>query len=393
MKNRREFLRQVAGSALATGLWNASLGADQPATTIPVLKPKWERQMCKWSAAHPRQDQQLIFPLADGRLLFVWCEYYTDDPKELARTSPFDRGGAGDEMPCRLSAMISRDNGRTWGEPFVIQENRWKLNVKHPNLLRLKSGEILFTFSSWDSMAQRNVFSKRSADEGKTWSEPKQISKPGWYCTNNDHILRLRSGCILLPAHTVIGGGPYLGGPSKLESFVYLSDDDGRSWRRSADSMTAVGRGCHEPSIIERKSGQLLCFLRNTNQCIYRATSDDQGDHWSKPEPTDLIAPESPSLLKRIPKTGDLLLVWNRVASKTNTPRSPLTAAISLDDGNTWRHVQHIEPPSERDAAYASVFFRDDEVLIGYYTRNRRWSHDSEIMLKAFPLKRFYEAA
>jgi sialidase-1 len=388
---RRDFLKQVAGGALITGLWNLSPGAEQPVKAIPTLKSNWERVMCKWSAAHPRNDQQLIFPLTDGRLLFVWCEYYTDNSKLLARRSPFDQGGAGDEMPSRISAMISHDKGHTWGEPFVIQENRWKLNVKHPNLLRLNSGEILFTFSGWDSMPQRNIFSKRSKDEGITWSEPEQISEPGWHCTNNDHILRLKTGRILLPAHTVIGGSPYLGGKSKLESYVYFSDDDGRSWQRSADSMTAVGRGCHEPSIIERRNGQLLCFLRNTNQCIYRATSDDRGDHWSEPEPTDLIAPESPSLLKRIPKTGDLLLVWNRVASKSNTPRSPLTAAISSDDGHSWRHIQHIEPPSELDAAYASAFFQDDEVLVAYYTRNRRWSHDSEIMLKAFPLKRFYE--
>src|SRR5438309_531566 len=80
----------------------------------------------------------------------------------------------------------------------------------------------------WDSMAERNIFGKRSADEGRTWSEPKQISKPGWYCTNNDHVLRLKSGRILLPAHTVLGGGPFQMTGSKLESFVYLSDDEGR---------------------------------------------------------------------------------------------------------------------------------------------------------------------
>jgi len=161
-----------------------------------------------------------------------------------------------------------------------------------------------------------------------------------------------------LPAHTVIGGGPYLGSKSKLQTYVFYSDDDGHTCRRSADSMTAVGRGCYEPSIAERKNGQLLCFLRNTNQCIFRATSDDQGDYWPKPEPPDLIAPESPSLLKRIPKTGDLLLVWNRVASKTNTRRSMVTAAISLNDGDIWHHVQHTESAAERDAAYTSVFFR-----------------------------------
>jgi sialidase-1 len=286
--------------------------------------------------------------------------------------------------------MISKDKGRTWGEPWILQENRWKLNVKHPNLLRAGSGEILFTFSAWDSMAQRNILARRSADEGKTWTDPEPVSGPGWFCTNNDHILRLSTGRILLPAHSVIGGGPYQGAKSKLESFTFLSDDEGRTWKRSAGAMTAVGRGCHEPSIIERKDGTLLAFLRNTNACIYRAVSEDGGNQWSVPEPTDLIAPESPSLVKRIPQTGDLLLVWNRVASSKGTPRTPLSVAVSPDDGKTWGHVQHVANDPKSDAAYASAWFQDDEVLIAYYSRAHHWSRDSEITLRGYDIEQLY---
>jgi sialidase-1 len=248
--------------------------------------------------------------------------------------------------------------------------------------VRLRDGAILFTFTGWDSMAQRNVYARRSTDDGRTWSECEQISTPGWYCTNNDHVLRLKSGRIVLPAHGVLGGGPYRGGASKLESFMYLSDDEGRTWRRSTNGMTAVGRGCHEPTIVERRDGTLLCYLRTTNACIYQSTSADGGDHWTEPEPTELIAPDSPPLLKRIPTTGDLLLVWNRVASKKGTPRTPLTAAVSRDDGETWTNLRHLEHRADRDAAYASVYFHHDEALVCYYHREHTWSRDTEIRLR-----------
>ena len=390
--SRRTFLTQLSTTSFAIGYGDWLLAAEfNEPKQVPLLKPQREMIICPWTSEHQRHDHQLIFPLQDGRLLFVWCEYYCVNDKQRARTSPKDRGGVGDEMPCRISGRISNDKGVTWEDPFVLQENICKLNVKHPNLIRLNSGDIHFSFTGWDSHAQRNVFAKRSADDGKTWSKPEQISKPGWYCTNNDHILRLSTGRILLPSHTVIGGGPYQGRKSKLESFVYISDDDGQSFRRSKGSMTAPGRGAHEPSIIERKNGQLLCYLRNTNESIYESVSDDGGETWSKPRSTGLPAPESPSLLTRIPKTGDLLLAWNRVASKSNWPRTPLSSAISKDDGKSWKHIQNIDGPAKSDAAYPSAYFQDDEVLIAYYSRSTSWQRDSEITLKTFTLDQLYQ--
>lgn len=195
---------------------------------------------------------------------------------------------------------------------MTLQEIHWEHNVKHPNLVRLSDEEILFTFVGWDSNSQRNVFLRRSTDNGETWSPFQQISEPGWYCNNADRAMRLSTGRVLIPAHgpyadEYIGGTTYRGGD--LHSSAFYSDDGFKTWNRSTDSMTAPGRGCHEPAIVEWKDGRLMCFLRNTNKCLYRSFSNDGGDHWSTPQPTDLPSPESPSCVKRIPSTGDLLLV------------------------------------------------------------------------------------
>jgi sialidase-1 len=389
---RRTFLKGTALAVVELGR-SALLAADSPESIggdRPLMKPVHEMIVCPWTPEHPRHDHQLIFPLDDERLLLVWSEYYTAGADPAAGKGSF---GATDAVSCQIASMVSTDGGRTWGDRKVMQPNVWKQNVKHPNLVRLSDREILFSYVGWDSPTQRNVFMRRSLDNGQTWRPQVQISEPGWYCNNADRALRLSTGRVLLPAHgpyaeKYVGGAPYRGG--NLHAFVFYSDDGFHTWKRSADSMTAPGRGCHEPTIVELKDGRLLCLLRNTNRRQYFSISEDGGDHWTKPAPTVLPSPESPAILKRIPTTGDLLVIWNNVASKSNWPRTPLTAAISRDEGRTWSHFRDVDNRPDYDAAYPSVTFVGDEALVAYYSRSRKWKRDAEITLKIYHIDQFY---
>ncbi|NQT15317.1 MAG: exo-alpha-sialidase [Planctomycetes bacterium] len=390
---RRHFLKSSALLTAAGWLSSAklacaegeSLGGDRP-----LMKPVHDMVVCPWTPQHPRHDHQLIFPLDDERLLLVWSEYYTSGTNSVAK-----KGGAGvtDSVPCQIASMTSTDRGRTWGDRKVMQPNVWKHNVKHPNLVRLSESEILFSYVGWDSSAQRNVFMRRSLDNAQTWGPQVQISEPGWYCNNADRALRLTTGRVLLPAHgpyaeNYVGGAPYRGG--NLHAFVFYSDDGFKTWKRSSDSMTAPGRGCHEPTIVELTDGRLFCLLRNTNRRQFFSVSEDGGDHWTKPAPTVLPSPESPALVKRIPTTGDLLVLWNNVASKSNWPRTPLTAAISTDEGQTWTNFRDVDNRPNFDAAYPSVTFVGDEALVAYYSRSTQWKRDAEITLRIYPIDQFF---
>jgi len=373
-------------------LGGAAQAAILPSRGRPLLKPVHDAVICPWSPQHPRHDHQLIFPISDDRLWLLWSEYYdeTPDPGSVKGS-----GGIGDELPCQISLMQSDDIGRTWGQRRVLQPNLWKHNVKHSNLVRLSEREILFSYVGWDSNAQRNVFLRRSLDNGATWSEQVQISEPGWYCNNSDRAIRLSSGRVLIPAHgpyaeNYIGGKPYRRGD--LHSFVFYSDDGFNTWHRSKNSMTATGRGCHEPTMVELKDGRLFCLLRNSNRSQYFSVSEDGGDHWAAPAPTELVSPESPALIKRIPATGDLMVLWNNVASKSNWPRIPLTVAISRDEGKNWIHVADIDRRENRDAAYPSLTFVGGEALIAYYSRSTKWKRDCEVTLRIYPIEAFYDA-
>lgn len=386
---RRGFLG-VTAALVADGHHALSFAAESYGENRPLMKPQVDQVICPWSPQHPRHDHQLIFPLDDQRLMLVWSEYYSTSAKPQSKIG---QSGIGDEVSCQISSLISTDRGRTWGQRKVLQPNVWKHNVKHPNLVRLSDSEILFSYVGWDSATQRNVFMRRSTDNGQTWQEQVQISEPGWYCNNADRAMRLSTGRVLLPAHgpfaeKYIGGDRYRGG--NLHSFVFYSDDGFRTWKRSSDSMTAVGRGCHEPTIVELKGGRLFCLMRNTNKVQYFSISEDGGDHWSEPAPTVLTSPEAPALVKRIPTTGDLLVLWNNVASKSNWPRTPLSAAISKDEGQTWEHVKDIDNRPGRDAAYPSVTFVGDEALIAYYSRSTKWKRDAEVTLRIYRTEQFY---
>ena len=73
------------------------------------------------------------------------------------------------------------------------------------------------------------------------------------------------------------------------------------------------------------------------------------------------------------------------------TPRTPLTAAISQDQGDSWDIVGNIDDRENFHVAYPSAYFQGDEVVIAYYTRdNECWARDSEVTLKIFELDTFY---
>lgn len=318
--------------------------------------------------------------------MLVWSEYYValDSAKKTGRVT--------DEMPCRISAKTSGDRGHSWSDRFVLQENTGRLNVKHPNLLRLPSSEVLFFYTEWNSRTNRAVLFRRSLDDCKTWGPPQRLSPTNRITNiNNDHVLRLRTGRIVLPAFSspsVWDRGDH------WQAFCYFSDDEGRTWQSSTERMDLPGRGAEEPSIAELKDGSLLAVLRTSLGKIHTARSTNSGATWSKPVPTKLPSPAAPPLLKRIPSTGDLLLIWNRNYQRDHHhqgERNPLSAAISRDDGATWEKIKDIENIPGGAGAYAAVTFVGDEALVTYYFQSKGFGGSSGVRLKVVPVRWFYE--
>jgi sialidase-1 len=350
-----------------------------------------------WSVENPRNDHSQIFPLRDGRLMLTWCEYYVNRPSMLNRT-PYEGHGSRDDAPCRITARITADGGRTWTGRMTLQDNVGANNVKQQNLVRCANGDILMFFTQWDLKAQqRSIHYKRSTDDAETWTPMKQLTPPGGaYILDAGRIFTHSSGRIILPAYWT----PEIWTDrEKYEAFVFYSDDDGVTWKTSANRIAMPKRGAMEPTMVERKDGSIFAILRSDVGHLYQAESRDRGQTWSAATPTRLNSPQAEPCLRRIPTTGDLLLIWCNAVPYAlshdirtmHRPRNPLSAAISRDDGKTWENIKNIENREGYDSAYPNVYFNKDEAIVTFYQASSSASRDTELLLKVYPIDWFYQ--
>ncbi|HPA18748.1 MAG TPA: sialidase family protein [Verrucomicrobiae bacterium] len=156
---------------------------------------------------------------------------------------------------------------------------------------------------------------------------------------------------------------------------VLLSDDDGVTWREVMLPSPPPHRiewphlgvrwqnyGC-EPTVVELSGGRLWMLIRTSQDCHYESFSDDGGETWSAPAPSRFYATITMPLLFRM-RDGRLLAIWNNTTplpeldhekqpglNKSEkegasedffTNRDALHAAVSADDGQTWRGFREL---------------------------------------------------
>ncbi|MFW6162582.1 MAG: sialidase family protein [Planctomycetota bacterium] len=312
---------------------------------------------------NPRNSEGDFVQLRDERILFVYTHF---------------TGGGGDHARAHLAGRFSSDGGRTWtADDVVVVPNEGTWNVMSVSLLRLRSGDIALFYLRKNAIDDCRPYMRVSADEASTWGEPRLCVRPGgYYVLNNDRAVQLRSGRLVLPVsrHTEPGG--------KFDAHgvisCFLSDDDGKTWRQSRSRLTGKTPQrrvmLQEPGVVELEDGRLMMWMRTNAGCQYLSYSKDGGETWTPAEPSSIKSPRSPASIERIPKTGDLLLVWNdhsSIAPSLRGKRTPLTVAISRDEGKTWETVKTLEDDPGGWYCYTAIEFVGDQVLLGHCAGQR----------------------
>jgi len=308
---------------------------------------------------NPRNSEAAIVPLTDGTLLLAWTEFYGGD-------------GA-DHAPARIVGLLSADGGRTWDGKYTLVENDGGCNVMEVNFLRLETGALALFYCQKNSEEKDcRVMMRTSADEGRTFGPAKQLSPDGKYTgLTNGRSLRLQSGRILLEAW------------ENGDSYCYLSDDDGETWREGGRVQPAGGPS-YEPACIELKDGRVLMLMRTGLGSQFASISADGGETWTTPEPTALEGTAAPVHLSRVPTTGDILAIWNHNPGAPS--RNPFTAAISKDEGETWEQFRNIEDAAGDAWAYPAVTWVGDRALVTYFN----YAGGLSLWLRSIPAGWFY---
>ncbi len=113
-------------------------------------------------------------------------------------------------------------------------------------------------------------------------------------------------------------------------------------------------------------------FLRSTSSRIFRSDSKDGGKTWCMAYDTGLPNNNSGIDLVRM-ASGDIVLVYNPRENLPNFrkgPRTPLSVAVSKDNGETFTHLLDLETEAGNFSYPAIITNEKNEVLITY-TWNR----------------------
>jgi predicted neuraminidase len=247
-------------------------------------------------------------------------------------------------FPDTNPTMFIDNRNRLWLFWATIIANEW-----HTALMkyRVSSDYLADGPPKWESadnllVIPRNIAKRTDEVFGKFVSEPgrsgefaarqiklandKYFSRVGWF--TRTHPKQLPSGRILVPMYS--DGYSF--------SIMGISDDDGRSWY---GSEPIVGFGNIQPSVLRRKNGELVAYMRDNGpppKRVHIATSSDEGLTWSTAVDTEIPNPGS-SVEGTVLQDGRWVLVYN----DTEKGRHSLVVAMSDDEGKTWKWKRHLE--------------------------------------------------
>ena len=310
---------------------------------------------------NPRNSEGDFVTLKDGRILFVYSHYFGSE--------------GGDHSPAYLAGRFSKDGGKTWStEDVKIVDQEGTLNVMSVSFLRMQNGEIAMFYLKKNSVTDCIPMVRFSKDEANTWSDPLPCitDKAGYFVLNNSRVIQLKNGRIIMAVN--LHKTPKESHLNAGSLWSYYSDDNGRSWKSGMEVSNPDKFLTQEPGIIELKNGDVFMIIRSNAGVQCSSVSKDKGETWSPVEPSNIKSPLSPASIKRIPSTGDLLMVWNNNGGEDLSikgKRTPLTVAISKDEGKTWEKIKNIEVDPDGWYCYIAIHFTKKEVLLGYCAGNR----------------------
>ncbi len=306
------------------------------------------------------------------------------------------RSDAGD---IDLVLRRSSDGGRTWGPLELVWDDVNNTCGNPCPVLDKTTGELwlLLTWNRGDdtesriiaqtSKDTRRVFVTRSADHGRTWDKPREITTRvkatnwTWYATGPGAGIQIEGGPhrrrLVIPCDHIEAG-------TKLYfSHVIYSDDHGQTWKLGGSTPRPSVNECE---VVELSDHRLLLNMRNYDRAQRTrqvAISRDGGLTWTDQRHAPaLVEPICQASIRRYswPESGRKNLIL--FSNPASTERKQMTVRLSEDDAQSWLVAKELTPGP---AAYSCLVVLPDGTIGCLHERGNRAPYET-IVLDRFTL-------
>lgn len=341
---------------------------------IPAFAQKSENPITTQQLIFPLQEKHVhgstIVQLPNGDLLAAWFygngERNADDVKIMGArmlkgtgkwSVPFEMADTYGIPDCNPVLFLNA-KGKLFLVWIAVQANLWEQSVirlrtsadylgKAAPVWNWQDDILLKPGEQFAKEVEMKLKSLPSQNHGWAGYAPKydeliinasrDISKRSFGWMTRIRPVILNSGRILLPLYS----------DGLNMSLVAISDDDGATWR---PSLPIVGRGPIQPTLAQRKNGDIIAYMRDSGDEPTRvqvSSSSDNGESWSAAVKSDIPNTASVHLLKL--KNG----TWAFLGNDIDDGRYRLTLFLSNDEGNTWDKKIKLEDRQKNEGNFS----------------------------------------
>lgn len=272
-------------------------------------------------------------------------------------------GGTAEKNPDVGVWFSTSTRGGSWTAPVEvangIQEKGKRQPCWNPVLFQPKEGPLLLFYKVGPNPSRWWGMLIKSADGGKTWSNPQRLPDDILGPIKNKPI-QLADGTLLCPSSTENKG---------WRIHIERTPDLGATWTKTEPLNRPKDFDAIQPTILTHPNNRLQVLCRSQQGRITECWSEDNGKTWGKMKATELPNP-SAGIDAVTLRDGRHLLVYN----PTTRDRSPLSVAISKD-GQSWRSTFALEDVPGEFSYPAVIQARDELVHITYTWKRERIKH------------------